>query len=385
MIINKDVMRSRNEQSVLQTIINNGPISRNEISKLLGLNKMSVSEIVGAFIDKKIVTSLGEDQTTSTSGRKPEIVAFNSSYGYVINFSISGNSLEMLVTKLDGRTLEHSLQKITGFSISDIVELMKNQIDQLPKLNTENGLLAISIAIFGVVYNEKIISSPFINFEGFDIAGYFKNEYDVPVILENEANLSAIFEQDFSKQELQNIISISIHEGIGAGIILNTQLYTGNYGQAGEIGRIIVRNSDKNDSNLSSLPTFDQEWSHDAIISKAQQLKNDFNYDLDDLVTDFNNHDSQISKLIDDFCYQLTIVTIDLIASFDPQMIFFNSQLVERIPEILKIVQMKLSFVPLVPPLVMSKNVSLATLLGGASMAIHRALDMEKVRLIFHH
>ena len=49
MIINKDVMRDHNERSVLQTIVNHGPISRTEVSKLLGLNKVTVSDIIGSL------------------------------------------------------------------------------------------------------------------------------------------------------------------------------------------------------------------------------------------------------------------------------------------------------------------------------------------------
>lgn len=385
MIINKEVMRNHNERTVLQAIINNGPISRNDMSKLLGLNKMSVSDIVGTFIDRKLVNSLGEDKSTGTSGRKPELVEFNASYGYVINFSISGRQLEMLATKLDGRTLEHSIQPINNQSISQISAMMEEQINQLPKFDSVNGLLAISIAIFGVVYDGEIITSPFIDYDDFDLVGFFRDKYSVPVILENEANLSAIFEQDFSKQELQNIVSVSIHEGIGAGIILNTQLYTGNYGQAGEIGRIIIQDAGRKKRRLTALPNFDSEWSQTRIIKKAGALKKNQAYALADLINDYNHGDPGIAELIEDFCYHLAIVTADLIAAYDPQMIFFNSPLIEQIPEVLKNIQMKLTFMPLVPPLVMSKDVNLATLLGGASMAIHKALDMQGVRLIFHH
>lgn len=90
MIINKDVMRDYNERSVLQTIVNYGPISRNEISKKLGLNKVSVSDIVGSFIDRKLVYSLGEAKSSNASGRKPELIEYNSAYGYVISFSLNG-------------------------------------------------------------------------------------------------------------------------------------------------------------------------------------------------------------------------------------------------------------------------------------------------------
>ncbi|HIW71411.1 MAG TPA: ROK family transcriptional regulator [Candidatus Levilactobacillus faecigallinarum] len=385
MIINKDVMRDHNEHSVLQAIVNHGPISRNDVSKLLGLNKVTVSDIVGSLIQRKLVLSIGEDRTASSSGRRPELVEYNAAYGYVINFSISGENIEMLVARLDGRALESSTQPVNQRTVTEIVTVMEHMIDQLPKFDVSEGLLAISIAIFGVVYQDKIVESPFVDFDDFDLVGHFKARYTVPVILENEANLSAIFEQDFSKQELQNIVSVSIHEGIGAGIILNTQIYRGNYGQAGEIGQIMVQDTSAPHRRLDKLPTFGAEWSQTALLHKAGQLKKQSDYTLAQLVVDYNRHDASITELLEDFCYQLAIVTSDLITAYDPQMVFFNSPLVDQIPEILKNIQMKLGFMPLVPPLVLSKDVRYATLLGGASLAIHQVLHMPRTRLIFHH
>lgn len=385
MIINKDIMRDYNERSVLAAVINNGPISRNEISKKLGLNKVTVSDIVGQLIERQIVKSLGEVRTSSSSsGRKPELVEYNAEYGYVINFSISGTEVEMVATKMDGRVLEYSVDQIDNQPISVTLSKMEELISQLPEFEMTNGLQAISIAVFGVVYQGDIVSSPFVDYEDVDMVEYFQNKYEVPVIVENEANLSAIFEEDYSKQELQNLVSVSIHEGVGAGIVINAHLYTGNYGQAGEIGRIILPDVAKN-KRLTRLPNFNSEWSQSALLRKAALLKKNPKYDLDMLVTDYNREDTAITRLIEQFCYYLAVVTSDLINSYDPQMIFYNSPLIDQIPEILKNVQMKLSFLPLVPPLVMSKDVHYATLLGGASMAIHRVLQMEGTRLILHH
>ncbi|WP_203639447.1 ROK family transcriptional regulator [Levilactobacillus wangkuiensis] len=385
MIINKDVMRDHNERSVLQTIVNHGPISRSEISKLLGLNKVSVSDIVGTFSDRKLVLSQGEATSNQGSGRRAELVAFNATYGYIINFSISGEKLEMLVTQLDGRALEYNESPISHLAVKEIVAKMVDMIGQLPSFKAENGLQAISIAIFGVVYENEIVTSPFVDFADFDLVGYFKRRYHVPIILENEANLAAVFEQDFSKQELQSIVAISIHEGIGAGILVNKQLYRGNYGRAGEVGHIMIQDTGRKRQRLAQLPSFDEEWSETALLKKAAQIKGVAQVTLAELVTAANQNDPEISGLLEELCYHLAIVTSDLIVAYDPQMIFFNSPLVEQLPEILKNIQMKLSFMPLVPPLVMSKDVKYATLLGGASLAIHEVLAMPGTRLIFHH
>lgn len=386
MIINKDIMRGYNERSVLAEIINNGPLSRNEISQKVGLNKVTVSDIVGQLLERQFVKSLGEGHAnTGSSGRKPELVEYNAEFGYTVNFSISGSQIEMLATKFDGRVLEYNVEQINHQPISIILKKMDDLIAQLPDFHLVNGLQAISIAVFGVVYENEILHSVFIDYDDVDLVGYFRDKYGVPVIIENEANLSAIFEEDYSKQELQNLISISIHEGIGAGVIIDAHLYAGNYGQAGEIGRMLIPDSGKSQVRLTKLPTFESEWSLNAIVAKACVIKQNKDYNLAMLIEDYKNHDDQIAKLIDSFCYYLAIVTSHLISAYDPQMIFYNSPLIDSLPEILKNVQMKLTFLPLVPPLVMSKDVHYATLLGGASMAIHSVLHMNGTRLILHH
>lgn len=386
MIINKDIMRGYNERSVLAEIVNNGPVSRNEISKKLGLNKVTVSDIVGILLERQLVTSIGEGRSTSgTSGRKPELVEFNADFGYTVNFSLSGQDVEMLVTKLDGRVLQYSVDAIDDQPIAVILKKMDDLIAQLPDFHLVNGLQAISIAVFGVVYEGEIVTSPFIDYDDVNLVTYFQNKYQVPVMVENEANLSAIFEEDYSKQELENLVSISIHEGIGAGVIIGAHLYTGNYGQAGEIGRLLLPDLANGRPRLAKVPSFDAEWSQRAILQKAAVLKKNPAYSLEMLIDDYSKQDAQIVALIEQFCYYLAIVTSHLISAYDPQMIFFNSPLIDKLPEILKNVQMKLTFLPLVPPLVMSKDVTYATLLGGASMAIHAVLHMEGTRLILHH
>ncbi|MFV5784380.1 ROK family protein, partial [Pediococcus acidilactici] len=63
-------------------------------------------------------------------------------------------------------------------------------------------------------------------------------EFHVPVFIENEANLAAIATRDYmTDHKFKNLIALDVHNGIGAGIIINDRLYHGQLGRAGEIGR----------------------------------------------------------------------------------------------------------------------------------------------------
>jgi len=63
----------------------------------------------------------------------------------------------------------------------------------------------------------------------------------ITTFLENDANAAALGEYRFGAgQGVQNMIYVTVSTGIGGGLILNGQLYSGTIGTAGEIGHTTV-------------------------------------------------------------------------------------------------------------------------------------------------
>lgn len=63
--------------------------------------------------------------------------------------------------------------------------------------------------------------------------------FQIPVFVENEANLSVLGEAAFH-HKYKNMIHINVHDGIGMGILVNGRLYKGRDGYAGEFGHTIL-------------------------------------------------------------------------------------------------------------------------------------------------
>ena len=57
----KELIRDINSHLVLEIILNEGPISRANISTKVGLTKATVSAIVAELIEKKLVREIGSD------------------------------------------------------------------------------------------------------------------------------------------------------------------------------------------------------------------------------------------------------------------------------------------------------------------------------------
>lgn len=63
-----------------------------------------------------------------------------------------------------------------------------------------------------------------------------------PVVVENDANAAALAEYGYGAgRGHQDMLYVTLGTGVGGGVILNGRLHTGPYGDAGEIGHIIIR------------------------------------------------------------------------------------------------------------------------------------------------
>ena len=78
----RELIREMNRRLVLETVINDGPLSRAAISKKLGLTKATISAIVQDLLEEQYIEEIGSDQTQY--GRKPILLQFCRQNGYII-------------------------------------------------------------------------------------------------------------------------------------------------------------------------------------------------------------------------------------------------------------------------------------------------------------
>ena len=70
----------------------------------------------------------------------------------------------------------------------------------------------------------------------------FEPDFACPVHLDNDANCAALGEATAGAAKgVRNMLMVTLGTGVGGGIILNGQLYTGCNGIAGELGHLVIR------------------------------------------------------------------------------------------------------------------------------------------------
>jgi glucokinase len=74
-----------------------------------------------------------------------------------------------------------------------------------------------------------------------DLRGAIKGHFDVPVVVDNDANMAALGERwRGAARRAANFVFVALGTGIGAGIVVNGRLCHGRTGNAGELYRLNV-------------------------------------------------------------------------------------------------------------------------------------------------
>ncbi|GFR37830.1 glucokinase [Insulibacter thermoxylanivorax] len=108
---------------------------------------------------------------------------------------------------------------------------------------TPKDLMGIGIGMHGVVDPEagKAVFAPNLGLRDVSLREPLEQVFSVPVHVENDVVAFALGESWFGEgKDTGNFIAVNIGEGVGAGIILNGQIYKGASFSAGEIGHTTV-------------------------------------------------------------------------------------------------------------------------------------------------
>lgn len=237
-------MKSLNRSIVLNTIRTHGDISRAEISKLTKLSPPTVTNIVNELLDNRLVveTELGE----STGGRRPILLRIHADAYHVIGIDIGIQNIRAVVTNLNAEIKESlTLPVPADLTRELLIQLIVDMVKQLLERGaiSEYDLMGIGIGMHGLVnpVEGTAVFAPNFGLRNIPLKKLLGQQLNVPIYVENDVVAFALGEQWFGAgTDTSNFIAINIGEGIGAGIVLNGQIYKGTSYSAGEIGHTTV-------------------------------------------------------------------------------------------------------------------------------------------------
>ena len=187
----------------------------------------------------------------------------------VIGVDVGGSAIKMGVFVEDGTCLKSiSLPTPQPANPEPVVNAIALGIKQLQDFNCQ----AIGLGMPGPTDNSRRIAKKSINLPGWDdvpVADWLEAQTGLPTILENDANCAAIGEAWLGAgRKFKDFILLTLGTGVGGGIFINGQLYTGRLGAAGELG-LITLNSDGLPCRSGNKGSLEQYASIGAVLRQT--------------------------------------------------------------------------------------------------------------------
>ncbi|MCF7825137.1 MAG: ROK family transcriptional regulator [Candidatus Marinimicrobia bacterium] len=232
--------------SVLHLIWRKHQISRAEIAREIGLSRSTVTEVVKELLLSGFVKEVGSG--VSSGGRKPIVLEFQNEARIIFGIDIGATHVAATLTDLSGQILAYEkynyLVRSDPKGTRDLVfQLCDGMLDKIK--NGMKRLLCIGVALPSPVdpdhpewLSEVVIPA----WRGRSEIDLLHRHYNVPVYVDNDANLGALAEHRWGAgRGVKDLTYVKLGYGVGAGFILNGEIYRGGSGIAGEMGHIPIK------------------------------------------------------------------------------------------------------------------------------------------------
>lgn len=280
--------KQHNTKLILKTIYEQGDVSRADIARHTRLTRPTVSSLVAELIERQFVEEIGHGP--SAGGKPPTLLNITQDAYYIVCLDLGGaDILRGALVNLQGEIIvRHEIPRPQTAVLSQVHKLINLLLE-----GNETQLLGIGIGSPGLIDPIKGIVRNAVNlgWQDLPIKEMLQQAYQVPVYVANDSHISALAEYTFGETAANhNLIVIKVRQGVGAGILFNSEIFYGDGFGAGEIGHVRVVANDKvcTCGNVGCLETVASTRAILAHAREALNLKDVTLASLTDLVNQQN-------------------------------------------------------------------------------------------------
>lgn len=231
--------------AVLRLIWKERRISRAEIARHAQLSRSTVSEIVSEILPMGLVAEVGEGP--SRGGRRPIVLEFRDDACVILGVEMGATHVGVALTDLRGRVLswhseDHPVRTDPVGARALIADLCRISLDGPAARG--RPLVGIGVAVPSPVdpsNPDRLSKIVLPDWEGHLGLDGLAQDFGVPLIVDNDANLGALAEHWWGVgRGVDDIAYIKVATGIGSGHVIGGEIYRGATGVAGEIGHTAI-------------------------------------------------------------------------------------------------------------------------------------------------
>lgn len=231
------------KKAIIGFLYRMGELSKPEICRLTNVTTPTVSRMIEELIDEGWVIDRGCGN--SIGGKRPHVFSLNPDAAYILGVDIGREYLRVAIFNLKNEPIEGILEYSSILEEQDdeaTLRYVREKIDEtIGRLNVDRAKIKMAgFALPGLIDREGT-SYTYLTYEQPGIKGILEEMLQIPVFIDNDSKVMAMAEHTFGvAKDVNNVLCVSVNECIGLGMILNSKLYRGGIGMAGEFGHICI-------------------------------------------------------------------------------------------------------------------------------------------------
>ncbi len=243
-----ELVRRQNRRIVLEALRQNGPLARVELGRVTGLSPASITAISSQLIAEDVIEELESPFPLPANGKRgrPTVqLGLQPKAALVLAINLAIDTLVIAVSDFAGRIL-HQERVATSTYDADANTFGRHVAHEIRNMLARHAvdsanIRRIGVALQGVADSRKgtVVWSPAFKARDIPLASILAQEFDVPCMVANDANLMAEGLLALEPQARgRTTATIFTGYGVGMGLIIEGKVYHGATGGAAEFGHM---------------------------------------------------------------------------------------------------------------------------------------------------
>lgn len=254
------------------------------------------------------------------------------------------NEKKEIVYRLKKKSKEQgdSTQNVEKVIISVVEEMIEESGIK------KKDIHAISSSAPGVIDQNTgvVLFTPNLPWRNYDIRSSMEKKFGIPFYIGNDVNLGVLGEYKYGvARGYKNVVGFFVGTGMGGGLILNGELYTGNQFKGAEYGHMILDPEGPlcNCGQRGCLEAFSSKQGMSAYI--RQQVSRGRESMMADAVSEGVFRSKALKKAlaakdpvameaVDRACHYLAIATGNMINTISPDLVIYGGGIIEALGDL---------------------------------------------------
>lgn len=324
----QETVRRHNLAALLGHLHRYGPTSRARLTRLLGLNRATIGDLVDDLVSRGLVDEQSEPERAAR-GRPSKVVAASPKRCQALAVQVGVDAVEVALVGLGGPTVWRgrvAISKAADRTVAHVLGVVTRLA--VPKLEAvAGGVVGVGVAVPGSVSPDgRVVNfAPNLGWHQVPLAQLLRDRlgFEGSVQIGNDANLGAMAEHSRGVGiRTSDLIYLHAEVGVGGGIITGGRMLTGARGYAGEVGHMQV--------NPTGLPChcgargcWETEVGEDALVRRAG-LHPGGRAKVEQVLANARQGDPTCLAAVNETARWIGIGLVNMVSSMDPEMVILG-------------------------------------------------------------